>query len=446
MRVWVLIAASLMLFLTPGTLAAQGTDDSADSSAAPAPPPSPAILFDSDVTVSQSVGHVYSYGFDMTPGWNLGVSVAPSVMYDTNPLLQYSPVSDKAMQVSGLADLTYLGRHDTYQAILTGRWSEYSRYNPLNSLDGELKQTWYHEASRRTNTTSYLKLQRYPSWGGSAFSRSAFGSLVLALTGLDALALKSKVDTAYAGQDVSHQFNRHSWLSADVSGGVSKFIPASNIELVQLLTAPASSTWNGRGHIQYMYRVNGKHVVGVGGGSSYYSITNPENNVTVNDVVAYYRVDLKGWSMGVSAGPQWIRDNRQTSMRMQFGGNVQHTTRRTSIMVSATDQYQVGMAQGNLGVWTVEASAERALSSRSFVGSFFRYTKSNSPLGTGQITEGYTDSTIAAAEGGYKLGRNLIWFANYGYCQQKGSLTSEETVYKHIFVTGISFTMNGLLR
>jgi hypothetical protein len=62
----------------------------------------------------------------------------------------------------------------------------------------------------------------------------------------------------------------------------------------------------------------------------------------------------------------------------------------------------------------------------------------------GELLSGQTNNFIVAGEGGIKVARRVVWFANYGYDRQKGALTLEKQIGKQEFVTGFAFNVDSL--
>jgi hypothetical protein len=49
-----------------------------------------------------------------------------------------------------------------------------------------------------------------------------------------------------------------------------------------------------------------------------------------------------------------------------------------------------------------------------------------------------------AADGGIRMTRHLVWFANYGFGLQEGALTLQNKIYRQQFLSGISFNVDRL--
>ena len=410
-----------------------------------APPPAPPRTTDA-MEIGPSAPHMSSYGFATPPGWALSAALAPSFIFDSNPLFQSPAVSDEAIHLSGIADLTYVARHNVYQAAYLAGWSGYERYTALDMTQQTLTQTWWHEFSKKSSITVHLKLDRYPTWGGSAFSQSSFGVLLLGLTGLNGLSLRSNASMAQSGLDYTRRMGRHSTVYSNVTIGVAKYVPSSKIELIQLLTAPRSSTWSESIAIGVSHQLKAGQFLGLETTSSFFYITVPDNNINVSYVNAYYKRDLRnGWGFSLSAGPQFIHEQHgSTSPNLYLTAAAQRVTLRSSVRMAITHSYQLGMAQGNLSTWNALGSAERAVRRRMFVGTFANYSQSVSPVSVGDLGTGNTNTLIVAGDAGARLTPKLVWFVNYGFCRQKGALTQERQIDKQMFVTGISLNFNSI--
>ena len=410
--------------------------------------PPPPLEAEASMETAPSMPHMTSYGFLIPPGWNIGMAADALGVYDSNPAFLLQPSGDVAQRYSGDISLTYLSKHTIYQANYLPSFTYYGQFTDLNNGEQKLSQSLWHDASMRTGFGWRFDAGKYPSWGGSAFSNSSFGSLLMELSGLTGLDLMSNVSTATTGFSVDHKLNQRSHLHADVSGGVNKYVHCDSNQLVSLLTAPDSSTWSGVMSLTYSYQLNSHRTLGTSVSSSYNLFTAQSYHVMTQSAVIRYEEKLRdGWVYSVAAGPEF-REEQQSSGSVQPGLNLNvdlvHKTRRTSFRASVVSSYQMGQAQNNLTSWVALLSLEHAIGKHCFAGVFGNYQRSESLVAAGSIGTGSTQTVAPAVDGGVRLGRHVVWFANYGFSAQKGALTRQKTIYRQQLVSGLSFNVDSL--
>jgi len=398
--------------------------------------------------VPPSVPHMTSYGVIIPPGFNISVAADALGMYDTNPVFQVQPSGDEAQRYSGNVALTYLSKHTFYQAAYTPSFSYYRKFTSLNSTEQNFSQNLWQEVSPRTGIGWQVDVRRYPSWGGSSFSGSSFGSLLMELSGLTALNLISEVSTANTGFTLEHKLNRRSRLRADFSGGVSKYVHSNSNQFLGLLTAPDSSTWAGQMSLAYGYDLSSHRSLGVAINSSYFVFTAQDYHAVTQSVLLRYSEKLRnGWYYSVAAGPEFREEKLSSGAprpALSISFNAAHKTRKSAFRASLERSYQIGQAQGNLTSWDALVSAEHSIGRRCFAGVFGSYQSSELLVSTGQLGAGKTQTFAPAVEGGVRLSRHIVWFANYGFSAQKGALTQQQNIYRQQFVSGLSFNVDSL--
>ena len=409
----------------------------------------PAPLQDVQVMeIPPSEPHVNDYGFVIRPGWNLGMTIDAIGVYDTNPAFLVQPAGDVAQRYSGSVSLSYLARHTVYQAAYFPSFTYYRNFTTLNSAEQQLSQTLWHEFSPRTDFSWRLDAREYPSWGGSAFANSSFGSLLMELSGLTALNLESKVKNASTGFTLEHRLNHRSHLQVDVSGGVTKYAHSNSNQFVSLLTAPDSSTWSGQMAIFYNYQLNAHRTVGAGISASYFMFTLQNyHQMEQAAVFRYAEILSKNWSYSVCVGPGF-REQQNSSEKIQpvlsLNLDLEHKTRKSAFRASVVNSYQMGLAQGSLTDWIALLSFEHSVGKRGFAGVFATYQRSDSAVAVGPLGTGITQSVAPAVDGGIRLARHIVWFANYGVGLQEGVLTQQNKIYRQQFLIGFSFNVDRL--
>lgn len=180
--------------------------------------PPPALEDAESMEIPLSAPHISNYGFVIPPGWNLGVAADGMGVYDSNPTSLSEATGDAAQRYSGNASLTYLSKHTAYQADYLPSATYYRQITGLNSTEQDLNQTLWHEVSGQTSFGWHFDARKYPSWGGSAFSNSSFGSLLMELSGLTGLNLMSKISNGTTDFIMEHRLNHRSRLHADIGG------------------------------------------------------------------------------------------------------------------------------------------------------------------------------------------------------------------------------------
>jgi hypothetical protein len=411
-----------------------------------APPPVQDVQM---MEIPPSAPHVNDYGYVIVPGWNLGMTADVLGVYDTNPAFLLQPIGDVAQRYSGSASVSYLAKHTVYQAAYLPSFSYYRKFTTLNSDEQSLNQTFWHESSPRTNFSWRLNAHEYPSWGGSSFASSAFGSLLMELSGLTALNLESKVKSATTGLTLVHELNRRSHFQADISGGVTKYVHSNSDQFVSLLTAPDSSTWSAQTSFFYYRQLSAHRSLGAGVSAAYFLFTFQDSRLMVQSaMLRYSEVLRKNWAYSVSIGPD-LREDQHSSKKIQPGLNLDvdlvHKTKKTAFRASVVNAYQTGAAEGNLTSWVALVSFERSVGKRGFAGVFATYLRSESEFSQGALGKGTTQSMTPAVDGGIRLTRHLVWFANYGFGLQEGALTLQNKIYRQQFLSGISFNVDRLL-
>jgi len=432
------VLATLMVL--PGVLAsAQDTEQ---------PPPPPVHDSQPEMEIPASTPHLSSYGTAIPPGWNVSMAADALGVYDSNPAFLVQAEGDEAQRYSGNLALTYVSKHTFYQADYMPSLSRYRQFTSLNSTDQNLSQSLWQDVSTRTGLGWRLSIRQYPSWGGSAFSSSSFGSLLMQLSGLTGLNLLSRVSSVNTGFAMEHRLNRRSRFNLDLSGGVSKYVHMDSNQLISLLTAPDSSTWSGQVNASYTYHLSAHRMLGVGVASSYLLFTSQNYHIAAESAAVSYSENLRdNWSYSISVGPE-IRAQQRSSGGVQPGLSLNlsasHKTRKSDFRASVVNSYQTGQAQGNLTSWNALLSFEHAIRRRWFAGVFTNYQRSESLVASGPLGTGMTQSFAPAVDGGARLSRHVVWFANYGFSLQKGALTTQQNLYRQQFVTGLSFNVDSL--
>ena len=410
--------------------------------------PSPPLQEAESMEVAPSAPHVNNYGVVIPAGWNMALAIDALGVYDSNPAFQLQPAGDAAQRYSGNLSLSYLAEHTIYLASYIPSFTYYRQFTSLNSADQSFDQTVWHDVSPHTSFGWRLEANKYPSWGGSAFANSSFGPLLMELSGLTALNLESKVSNASTGFTVEHKLSGHSHIQADISGGATKYVHSDSGQFVSLLTAPDSSTWAGQMSLLYDYQLSSHRTLGVGVSGSYFVFTTQNYHVmTESAVLRYSEVLRDGWAYTASVGPQFIEEQLssqplQPGLSLDFG--LIHKTRKSSFRASVGNSYQIGQAQGNLTSWTGLVTFEHAIGKRYFAGGFGSYLRSDSPVTTGSLGTGVTQSFAPAVDGGVRLTRHLVWFTNYGFSVQQGVLTEQKNIYRQQFVSGLSLNVERL--
>lgn len=447
-RNW-LLAVLPPLLLFPGLLLAQSSDDSSKPSwqEIETPPPAPVLASD-DMEVPLTVPHMYNYGFVPPPGWNLAGALNAVGEYDSNPIAAPSAKGSPVQRYSGLGVLTYRARHDAYQLAYNGSWVNYTDFHGLSATRHYLDQSYWHQISNRTDFRIYQNLRRYPMWGVSAFGQSSLGALLLALSGLSSIDLRSNVDGATTGVEFTHRVGKRDSIHVNMLGNVDKYKPDSNSALGQLLEAPPSSTWAGTGDIFYDHRLNGHRQIGAGVGLTYFAFTEMGNSMLAERFVLRYSDLLFGrWAYSVSAGPQFL-NNRQSHganyTSVMVTGDISRKTSKSVITFKAERGYTTGYAQSSISNWQISGSAERIIGRRSYIGAYVNAWENQTYANTGQILPGSTHVTSVSGSAGTHLTQNLIWFVNYGFVDEEGVLTLRKQITKQQFATGVTLSMDRL--
>jgi len=432
------VAIVATLILLAGTLALAQDDNQF-----PVPPVQPA----EQMETAPSAPHITSYGFEVPPGWNVAMAADAIGIYYSNPAFQLQSESDGAQRYSGNVSLSYLAQHTIYQATYLPSFTYYHHFSTLNAADQNLSQNLWHQVNGRTNWTLTMDAQKFPSWGGSSFSSSVFGSLLMQLSGLTALNLVSKVSEASTGFMLEHKPSLRSHLQLDVSGGVTKYVHSDSNQLLSLLTSADSSTWYGQAGVIYGYELSTHRTIGFGASASYFLFTAQDYHVMEESVVLRYEELLsKNWTYSVSVGPQFREQQSAAAIQpgLSLDAQVVRKTLKSSFRASAVSSYQMGQAQGNLTSWTASTAFEHSIGKRAFAGVFGTYQRSEL-LASGPLGTGATQTVAPAAEGGFRILRHLVWFANYGYGLQQGVLTQQKNIGRQQFLTGISCNVDRVL-
>ncbi len=410
-------------------------------------PPTPLQETES-MEVAPLAPHVTDYGFMVPAGWNVATAIDALGVYDSNPAFQFQPVGDAAQRYSGNFSLSYLAEHTVYQATYEPSFSYYRKFTSLDSADQNFSQTMWHDLSPHTSIGWRLDVNKYPAWGGSAFSNSSFGALLMQLSGLTALNLQSNVLNTNTGLTLEHKVSRRSRVQAYVTGGVTKYTQSDSSQFVSLLTEPDSRTWSGQASLFYDYQLGAHRSLGAGVSDYYFFFTTQDYHMTVQSVVLRYSESLRdNWTYSVSAGPQFQEDQHpapaiQPGLSLNF--DLVHRTKKSSFRTSIVSSYQAGQAQGNLTSWTGLVRFEHAIGKRYFAGGFGSYMRSDSPVSTGSLGTGVTQSFAPAVDGGVRLTRHLVWFTNYGFSVQQGVLTEQKNIYRQQVVSGLSLNVDRL--
>ncbi len=410
--------------------------------------PPPALEDAESMEIPLSAPHISNYGFVIPPGWNIGVAADGMGVYDSNPTSSSEATGDAAQRYSGNASLTYLSKHTAYQADYLPSATYYRQITGLNSTEQDLNQTLWHQVSGQTSFGWHFDARKYPSWGGSAFSNSSFGSLLMELSGLTGLNLMSKISTGTTDFNVEHRLNHRSCLHAAIGGGVTKYVHSDSDQMLGLLMAPDSSTWSGQMGFSYDYQLNAHRSVGAGASSSYVLFTTQNYHMMTQSMTIRYEEKLRdGWGYSVSVGPEF-REEQLVLPKVQPGLslnlNAGRRNRKSAFGASVVSTYQMGQAQGNLTRWTALLSFEHSIGRRGFAGAFGNYQRSQSLVATGPLGTGTTQTVAPAVDGGVRLGQHVVWFANYGFSAQMGALTQHQDIYRQQFVSGLSFHVDNL--
>jgi hypothetical protein len=378
----------------------------------------------------------------------MSVAIDALGVYDSNPAFLLQPTGDAAQRYSGNVSVSYLAAHTIYQAAYIPSFTYYRQLTSLNSAEQSLSQTLWHDLSPHTSVGWRLDANKYPSWGGSAFANSSFGSLLMQLSGLTALNLMSKVSSASTDITVEHKLSSRSHLQADFSGGVTKYVHSDSNQFLTLLTAADSTTWYGQMSVSYDYQLGTHRTLGAGVSSSYFLFTAQNYHaMTQSAVLRYSEILRDGWSYSASVGPE-IREDQQSSEMLQPGLSLNvdlvHKTRRSAFRGSVVSSYQMGQAQGNLTSWVALLSFEHSIGKRCFAGVFGNYQRSQSLVASGPLGTGVTQTVAPAVDGGVRLTRKLVWFTNYGFSSQEGILTQRKNILRQQIVSGLSLNIDRL--
>jgi hypothetical protein len=396
--------------------------------------------------ISASLPHMTSYGFAIPPGWNAATAVDALGIYDSNPASLLQPSGDEAQRYSGYLSLSYLAKHTVYQLTYLPSFTYYHHFSTLNSVDQNLSQSIWHQVDRKTSWTWLLDSEKYPSWGGSAFSNSAFGVLLMQLAGLTSLNLQSKVTNANTGFTLDHKPTLRSSVQLNVSGGVTKYVHSNSDQILGLLTAGNSSTWYGQMGFVYGYQLDAHRRLGAGVSTSYFLFTAENYHLMEESVVLRYEQQLSNhWIYSVGAGPQFCEQQDPKTLQTGLGLNadVERKTLRSSFHANVSSSYQPGQAQGTLTGWMVSSSFEHSVGKHGFAGVFGTY-QSSVAIASKPAGQGTTLTLAPALDGGYRISRHLVWFANYGYGLNRGVLTHQKSLIRQQFLTGLSFNVDRL--
>lgn len=411
----------------------------------PVPPP---VMDTQLVDIPLSPPHLTSYGVVIPPGWNFGLTADALGVYDSNPAFQPQQIGDEAQRYSGNASLTYLSKHTVYQTVYAPSCTYYQQFTSLNSTEQNLSQSLWHDFSSHTSFAWRLDAHKYPSWGGSSFANSSFGALLMQLSGLTGLNLSSKVSNVTTGFTLEHKLSNRSHIHADFSGGVSKYVHSDSNQILNLLTAPDSSTWSGQMSLFYDYQLGEHRSLGAGVSNSYFLFTAANYHaITQTTVLRYSQTLGSGWSYTAAVGPE-LREQQDSPGSVQPGlslnFDIGQKTRKSAFRATVSNSYQIGQAQGNLTSWAASALFEHAIGRRCFAGAFGNYQRSESQVSAGSLGTGITQTFSPAVDGGIRLNRHMTWFANYGFSAQKGVLTQQQNIYRQQIVSGLSFNVDNL--
>jgi len=412
--------------------------------------PPPPLRDPEAIEVPLGTAHLTNHGRPIPAGWNVAATADALGVYDSNPLSVSDPQGEFEQRYSADVSVTDRAKHTSYQAVYEPSYSLHKRYDQLNMLEQNFSQVLWHDFSPQTAMSWRVNAQRYPSWGGSAFAGSAFGALLMQLTGISGLDLRQEVTRGTMGLSLERVEGFRSHWRIDLEGGASRYQPTSESQIVALLTAPGSSTWFGEVNLLYEHHITRSRVLGVSLSDAYFTFTLPayhsQEQIAQLRYMQYFR---NGWGLMAGAGPEF-RENPMVKGTLQpamsFTADVGRTSMRSVVRVTFTDGYQLGRAQGNLSNSVLAASAERALLRRTYVGAFANYERSNASVPTGQLAAGNTTLVAFAGSGGVRLSREITWFVNYGVGLQKGVLTGEKQIHRQQFVSGLSWNTNNLFR
>ncbi len=161
----------------------------------------------------------------------------------------------------------------------------------------------------------------------------------------------------------------------------------------------------------------------------------------------YSEIFSKDWSYSASVGPG-LREQQNASGKIQpvlsLNLDLEHKTKKSAFRANVVNSYQMGLAEGNLTGWVALLSFEHSVGKRGFAGVFATYQRSQSAVSVGPLGTGLTQSVAPALDGGIRLARHLVWFANYGVGVQEGVLTQQNKIYRQQFLTGLSINVDRL--
>lgn len=394
------------------------------------------------------ISHVAPNGFLIPSGWNLGLAADSLGLYDSNPASLPESNGDAGQRYSGNLSLSYLSRHTVYQTNYAPSFTYYHQFNSLNSTKQSLSQSFWHHATSKTGVGWTLNLKRFPSWGKSAFADSSFGSLLMELSGLTGLNLKSKVSSADTSFTIEHRPSRRSIFHVDMEGRVDKYTHSNSSQFLSLLTVADSSTWSGGTGLYYDYQLSAHRSLGAVISNSYFLFTAQNQHSTTQSAMLRYSETFRNdWTFLVSAGPE-LQERQHLSHGIQpgvsFNFDLRHKSRKSALRTSVVRHLQIGQAPGNLTDWTASLSAERAIGRRYFAGVFGDYQRSQSQVNVGQIGIGSTQTFASGLDGGIRIGHHTVWFANYGFSAMSGVLTQHTGIYRQQVLSGLSFNVDSL--
>jgi hypothetical protein len=228
---------------------------------------------------------------------------------------------------------------------------------------------------------------------------------------------------------------------------VTKYVHSDSDQILGLLTAGNSSTWNGQIGLVYGYQLGSHRTLGAGVSTSYFLFTAENYHVMEESVALRYEEQLSNhWLYSVGIGPQFReqQDLKTLQTGLSLNADIEHKTLRSSFHANVSNSYQPGQAQANLTGWMVSSSFEHSVGKRCFAGVFGIY-QSSTAIASKLAGQGTTLTFAPALDGGYRISRHLVWFANYGYGLNQGVLTQQKSLIRQQFLTGLSFNVDRLL-
>ena len=401
------------------------------------------------VEASGNSAHRAEDGQSIPPGWNLSLSLSTVGLMDTNLLSSVPALSDESGRYSGVLTLTKLTPQLGYTGLYAPTFTNYDRFDSLNSIRQTLFQEVRYDHSKRTTVDWRTSASRYPSWAGSPLAQSMFGQLLMQLTGIDSLGLVQNRTTIETDIQLDHKTSFRETWNVDCAGGLIRYRQASTNEVVVVLTEPDSTTWNSRVGLSYKHTMDDHESLGFSATSGYFRFSVPDSHMLDEYLQVHYsRRWTNRWNASLSAGPEFRRSQGVAATwhnGLVGSGEIAHRTQRSALRVEVSNWYSMAQEQGSLTSWMVRLSDEHAIGNRWFVSELFEYRIANTSQAFGSVASGQRNIVDTGISGGKHLTRNLNWFLNYGVSSASSILAGQGTVHRQQIITGLSFTVDRAL-